>query len=296
MSTPKCRTCGAASVSLLGSLPEGSVFAGQSLPTSLPGGSLWRCMACGFVFRDPLLSDQVYEDLYRNGKLGVWDSEQIREDFRLVREELLSSEGTQIDVLDIGCYTGQLLTSLPSTFRIFGVEPSKEAARIAAIRGVTIVAETLNHLATINSSYDVITACDVIEHVPNPLQFLMQLRSKLNSGGCIVLTTGNCDSWLWRYLGSTYWYCYFPEHISFIGTKWVREVNRHMPLQLVRFTPFNYRGGGVSIPRLVAALLHQWSPDLYRSLRRRSASAGDNALPPGGGAIKDHMLCVFEAA
>jgi SAM-dependent methyltransferase len=295
MSAPSCRTCGASDAKLLGALPDGRIFAGQHLANALPGGSLWRCPACGFAFRYPLLGERVYEDLYRNGALGIWDSEQRREDFRLIREQILLMGSAQLDVADIGCYTGQLLTSLPQSCRTFGVEPNKEAARVASDRGVTIIAESMDQFVAAGTTYDVITACDVIEHLPNPLQFLAELRRKLKPGGRIIITTGNCDAWLWRSLGSKYWYCRFPEHISFIGTEWVGKMAFRAQLRLTRAISFNYRGGGTNIARVVATLLNRMSPGLYEWLRRRRGNRDDGAVPPGIGAIRDHMLCVFEA-
>jgi SAM-dependent methyltransferase len=295
MNAPGCRTCGAAGTKLLGALPNGRVFAGQRLAEELPGGNLWRCPECGFVFRHPLLSSDVYVDMYKNGSLGLWDSEQWREDFRLVRGQIMLLGNVSLDVVDIGCYTGQLLASLPRSFRTFGVEPSKEAARIATTNGVTIVADSLSEFGFADASYDVITACDVIEHLPNPLEFLCELRRKLKPGGRIVITTGNCDAWLWRLLGSNYWYCRFPEHISFIGSEWVGKMTTRAELRLLRTISFNYRGGGTKLSRVLATFVSRLSPDLYATLRGRKSDTNDGAVPPGIGAIRDHMLCVFEA-
>jgi SAM-dependent methyltransferase len=295
MSAPNCRTCGSDTVSAVGTLPAGHLFAGRRLTDALAGGSLWRCTKCDFVFRDPLLEDHVYERLYRMGSLDVWDSEQQREDFQLIRRYLLRWEGLAKDVVDIGCYTGQLLTLLPKSFRLFGVEPNLEASKVAAARGVTVVASTVDDFALANEHYDLIMACDVIEHVPNPLALLQQLGSRLKPTGRLLITTGNCDVWLWRLIGADYWYCRFPEHISFIGTRWVRKMPQSVGLKLIDLTPFNCRGGTVNASRILAALLHKVAPRIYRSLRPVPAGASGGDVPPGGGATRDHMLCIFEA-
>jgi SAM-dependent methyltransferase len=279
----------------VGTLPNGYVFAGQRLTDALAGGSLWRCANCDFVFRDPLLEDHVYERLYRTGSLDVWDTAQQREDFQLIQRRLLQWNGLAMDVVDIGCYTGQLLTLLPKSFRLFGVEPNLEASRVAAARGVTVVASTVDDFALANAHYDLIIACDVIEHVPNPLVLLRQLGSRLKPTGRLLITTGNCDAWLWRLIGADYWYCRFPEHISFIGTRWVRKMPQSVGLRIIDLTPFNYRGGTVNASQVLAALLHKMAPRIYRSLRPAPAGASGGEVPPGGGATRDHMLCVFEA-
>jgi SAM-dependent methyltransferase len=296
MNGPECRTCGGQPVQHVGKLPDVDEFAGQRFGSALPGGDLWRCSQCGFLFRSPVLSDDAYEQLYRTGALDVWDIEQRREDFRLIRKYLHGFDGKSIDVLDVGCYTGQLLASLPKSFHIFGIETNKKAALVAASKGIRVVAETVQELAAASGQYDVITACDVIEHVVNPLDFLKRLRLHLKPGGRLLVTTGNCDALLWRLLGAGYWYCFFPEHISFIGTRWIRTLPQQVNLRLVKFTAFNYQGGALRLNRLIRAALYRFSPELRRHLLRMFGRSIADGVPPGNGATKDHMLCIFEAA
>jgi SAM-dependent methyltransferase len=291
-----CRSCGSARAKYLGRIPESALFAGRRLPQPLPGGSLWRCLTCQFVFRHPLLPDHQYVDLYRQGSLNIWDSEQAREDFRLVRDYLSGLGDAPRSLVDIGCYTGQLLRSLPRSIRGVGVEASREAAAVAVAAGVPIVAESLDEFLNQPGRFDVITACDFIEHLPNPLEFLRQMRAHLRPGGLLVVTTGDCDTWLWQWSGSRYWYCQFPEHISFIGSRWVQSQPRAADFRLTTLTRFNYLGGGLHLPRILAAVANQLSPDFYGLLRRLAGRPRGGDVPPGNGALRDHMLCVFEAA
>ena len=260
----------------------------------LPGGNLWRCATCDFVFRDPLLGDQVYERLYRTGGLDLWDNEHHREDFRLIRQQLAPLDGRRLEVVDIGCYTGQLLSLLPRSFRLYGVEPNMDAGRVAATRGISVLAATVDDFALMHEKYDVIMACDVIEHVPNPLTLLRQLSGRLKAAGRLIITTGNSDAWLWRIIGANYWYCRFPEHISFLGAGWVQKMPARAGLKLIELKLFNYRGGSINLPRILAAFLHKISPKTYRTLRGTKTGADVANNPPGNGATRDHMLCVFE--
>lgn len=294
--TPRCRTCKADTVKCLGALAEGLVFAGQILDTPLPGGNLWRCMRCGFVFRHPLLTDGAYESLYRAGALGVWDLEKRRADFALVERAVTAIATDTFDLLDVGCYTGQFLASMPKSFNLFGIEANKEAGMVAASRGITIVSDTVQDLPASSGPFDAITVCDVIEHVANPLEFLQRLGGHLKARGRLIITTGNCDAWLWRLAGAGFWYCHFPEHISFIGSRWIRKMPSRANLNLVSCTKFNYEGGGLKPLRIAVTALHWLSPGLYRRLRENRGKFRANEAPPGNGATLDHMLCVFESA
>lgn len=295
MNVPQCRTCGGTTVRLVGSLPEGREFAGHRLATAVPGGSLWHCRGCGFAFRHPLLEEGQYEELYRVGNLGVWDANQSREDFCLIRKRLLAADVESMDVLDVGCYTGKLLESLPKRFRGFGVEANREAAQVAASKGVVVVTDTISSLAQKSEKYDAIVACDVIEHLADPLSFLRMLRGRMRPGARLLITTGNFDSWLWRLMGARYWYCSFPEHVSFIGRKWMQAMASSVGLRPLEITDFNYRGDLAGPLRLAMLAIHGASPSLYGGLRRLLHRQHASA-PAGIGAARDHMLCVLASS
>jgi SAM-dependent methyltransferase len=215
-----------------------------------------------------------------------------------VRQQV-AAQSRGLDVLDVGCYTGQLLSSLPNHHRLHGIEPNKAAAARAATRGIKVIADRFEALADRDQNFDVITACDVIEHVMDPLAFLRQLRARLNPGGLLMLTTGNCDAWLWRMFGSRFWYCYFPDHISFIGNRWLEVMPARAGLKLLQSVPFNYgaRGfSGAALRSLLGAGLYACSPQLLRWVRRSVGGARlDGSPPPGSGASRDHIFCVMSA-
>jgi SAM-dependent methyltransferase len=295
---PLCRTCNSQNVSPLGALAQGVSFAGVVLPAPLPGGLLWRCEDCSFVFRHPLLPVSRYEELYRNGSSEVWDLGNDREDFKLVRQ-YLAADATATDVLEIGCYTGTLLQSLPKRLRLHGVELNEAAARIAAQRGIEIVAGSTAELPGMSAKFDVIIASDVIEHLENPLVFLEHLRSRLTPQGRLLITTGNSDAWLWKLLGANFWYCYFPEHISFIGTRWLHSMSERVGLRVTQMIPFNYMFDAVtpgSVRTLISALSYAAAPQVYRRLHRSvRGEMPQGFTPPGCGASKDHLFCVLSA-
>jgi SAM-dependent methyltransferase len=296
MNVPICRTCEYASVKRIGRVPDNNVFAGKPLAGRLPVAYMWRCPRCGFVFRHPLLSSADYDALYAAGSLGLWDSAAARQDFSLIRDRLAGLDGHEIDALDVGCYTGQLLSSFPKSFRLYGVEPNREAARVSRSKGVEIVASTVEGLEGVDRHFDVITSCDVIEHVANPLRFLDQLARKLKPGGRLFVTTGDCDSWFWRFAGARFWYSFFAEHISFIGERWLQSMPGRIGLEMADFHRFNYLGGNIRLSRLAAASLYRVSPSLYKSLRNAMLPSTSHLIPVGCGASKDHMLFVLRHA
>jgi len=296
-----CRTCGSHDTACVGRLPDVAEFAGATLETPLPGGHLHACRACGFVFRAPVLSEADYLALYARGSAAVWEQEGDREDFRRVRAEVGSTAGRAtgvpdvldvLDVLDVGCYTGHLLATLPPSCRLHGVEPNPQAAAMAATRGVHIVAQHWQQLPTAGPGYDIVIACDVIEHVADPLAFLRALSACLKPGGRLILSTGNAQAWPWRLAGAQCWYAYFPEHISFIGPRWLAHMGPAAGLQAVRLQPFAHSplpGPVWRLRALAAACLGR----LAAALRRDNAATGRPARLLGGGIASDHLFCVL---
>ena len=277
-------------------LPEAQHFAGQSTSSPLAGGTLWRCQTCRFVFRDPLLPDGEYERLYARGSLNLWDSESApREDFRLIRKLIAGYGGASAKVLDVGCYTGQLLKSLPDSFQLYGIEPNRLAAMVAADRGITLISSAQECANQLRQTFDVILLCDVIEHVAKPKDFLQTLGKSLKPGGWLVVSTGNSDSWLWRLTKARFWYCHFPEHISFVGTHWLSTVPQTIQLKPRQLVFFNYRGNGINVLKLGAALIYWLSPAFYKIIRRVTSRTRIDKPTPGMGATKDHVICVLEA-
>jgi 2-polyprenyl-3-methyl-5-hydroxy-6-metoxy-1,4-benzoquinol methylase len=236
-----CRICGSRHLLNFGVLPRLNKFAGQDLNYELPKTSLYKCLDCLLVFRNPVLSVCEYNSLYQQADSSVWSNgnQVLRYDQSLVIDIISKSNHYSGKVLDVGCYTGELLKALPEGFIKYGVEMSERAAKVASSYGISILSDNLYELNT-SLKFDFILAVDVIEHTHNPEAFILTLVEMLSSGGKLVISTGNTDSWLWRLLKSKFWYCKYPEHISFIGIKWLIKFTLRKNLKLSEIHIFNY--------------------------------------------------------
>lgn len=100
-----------------------------------------------------------------------------------------------LSILDVGCGGGLICEPLRRLGAIpVGVDPSAEnisvAKEHAACFGLEIlyIASSLEDLND-QKTYDVVLALEVLEHVPNPKEFLLRCFEKTNPGGlCIVAT------------------------------------------------------------------------------------------------------------
>lgn len=291
LATPACRSCGSLRTRSRGKLPNARVFAGSQLEEPLAGGTLYRCLDCRFLFRHPVFSKETYDELYRRASSTTWD-EADRLDQQLVRETLCSLLHSG-KVLDVGCGTGSLLAPLSKRFQTVGIEINADAASKADERGVPIVARDLDELSAVPEEFDAIVACDVIEHVFNPLEFLQRMLAKTAPKGYVVISTGNSDAWSWYLAGSRFWYCYLPEHISFVSPAWFRYHAASLGVQVTAIREFAYSPHyplmGKTL-RLALMGLFRLSPGLYYRLLPRIKR---NNIPVGRGITQDHFIIVL---
>ena len=298
--TSRCPACGGGELKSFGAPRIRHAGLARSQPTAV-----CRCLTCDLLFFVPILPNAALADHYTAlaGEQWVGDS---RPDWALVRHAILQRVRTG-SVLDIGCWTGGFLASLPPEYEKLGVEPSLWARGRATDRGVTFVANSLDELVSTRGTYDVVTMIDVIEHMTAPFEALAAAAGRLKDRGVLIVTTGNSRALPWRLMPRDYWY-YFAEHVCFFSERWFRwgavrlglqidQVSRfsHLPSNHV-WTPFTelaracacrLLGGAGALPFRLAQRGHllrgpvetyHWPDHMLIVLRRRPPSARKNGL------------------
>ncbi|EFK97394.1 protein containing methyltransferase domain [sediment metagenome] len=87
--------------------------------------------------------------------------------------------------VDAGCGTGQVM-SIAKNFPItIGFDISHSMLAIAHAKGHRVLLADASNIPVVSGSVDVITACAVLHHLPDPMQFLTEAFRALKPGGML---------------------------------------------------------------------------------------------------------------
>jgi len=106
------------------------------------------------------------------------------------------------NVLDLGCVDHDLINRNRSLWlhdvirsnarTCVGVDYNAEAVKLLQAQGYNVVLGNVESL-NLSRTYDVVVAGELIEHLPNPGQFLATVRRHLDKDGVLVLTAPNAS-------------------------------------------------------------------------------------------------------
>lgn len=95
--------------------------------------------------------------------------------------------GQGLQQLDVGCRDGQLTRHFAASNQVIGAEIDPEAAARARERGLQVVEADLNAPLPFESGrFDVVSACEVLEHLPYWGITVRELHRVLKPGGVLV--------------------------------------------------------------------------------------------------------------
>lgn len=113
--------------------------------------------------------------------------------------ELLPEKGESRRALDVGCTGGYLSSVLVDRgFDVVGIDLPGSHGRNFPASGRFIESDLDGGLPDLSSRFDFILCGDVLEHLKNPLDMLLQIRSVLVPGGIVVASLPNSGHWYFR--------------------------------------------------------------------------------------------------
>lgn len=136
-------------------------------------------------------------------------------------------------VLDLGCAEGVLGSEIKKRYGcdVFGIEINKNAIKQAQKMGVKVRAADLeNKWPFPDNSFDVVMATQIIEHVINTDNIILEAKRVLKKSGLLIITTPNLASWFNRIIflfGFQPFYTEISLKDKTLGLKFTRNLTKN---------------------------------------------------------------------
>ncbi len=114
-------------------------------------------------------------------------------------KKLMNKHQFAFPLLDLGCGGGALLAELRADGLAVGVDSSQEALTHAREKGISeLVAASIDVLPFNDGTFAGVLMLDVLEHHPDPVTALSEVRRVLRPGGRLLVTVP-AFGWMWSY-------------------------------------------------------------------------------------------------
>jgi SAM-dependent methyltransferase len=151
--------------------------------------ALVRCAACRLLFRPDAAAEPPRAWLSESERRL---EERVAERRTLHFEKLLRAAGAPGRLLDVGSGVGALVRLAGERgWQAVGVDVDPAVVAYARARGLDVRLGELAKLALPAGSFDLVTLCNVVDFVPDPLAVLAECCRVLVPGGRIFLRTPN---------------------------------------------------------------------------------------------------------
>ena len=245
---------------------------------------LVRCQSCELRYHTRIPVN--FGDLYQDTKYTTHGMGESLEHFNY-RKTRFGSERVELlqrhvgnlankTLLDVGCGMGDFLAAAQGHFKeCLGSEFSDRQRELArANTGMAIFAEPLEGFP--RRDLDIITAFDVIEHVPDPKAFMEAASNLLVPGGHVLLYTPNFDSFSIRVMRETS-SLISPGHIQLFSHNALTVLGDRTGFDVVHFETRGLDFASIMshmefMGQEVPQFLMDWSEDLQAVLNESQAA------------------------
>lgn len=178
--------------------------------------SVVKCKKCGLVYTSPQPDQEEIKGYYtkRHESLKTLCPSKVEEGLCSERLKALQKYKNAGRLLDYGCGISKFLSlTLKAGFDSYGFDLEEDSINVCKKNKIP----TLTEDEIKDSSFDIITLSQVLEHIPNPKDKLKWLRKKLTKGGIILIEVPNINSLNSRLQGKNWFYIKIPYHLTYFS-------------------------------------------------------------------------------
>jgi len=216
----------------------------------LPDNRLMKCQICGLIRAKINPSNnhliKSYQKKYFFGEEYINyfnDRIALERNFNLRLNKLNESKKLkQSFLIEIGCAYGYFLNlAKKHTKKHLGFDVSKDGT-LYAKRKLGVNALNSNFLNYKGLKADVYCMWDVIEHLPNPNEFIEHISKYSKKGTILSMTTGDIGSFLPRLQGKSWRLIHPPTHLFYFDTQSIQKLLKKHGFKIVNVShPTTYR-------------------------------------------------------
>lgn len=189
---------------------------------------VWRCGTCAFVQIDPVFTESHYDDYV----MTVSHSSQMRAYQEAQARAFVDRFGLRGgSVLEVGCGDGHYLALLREAGAcVAGNEPSRPFRELALARGLTVHPGFVRCGSPVpGGPYDAFATRQVLEHVPDPIDFLLGIRESLAPGAPGLVEVPSLE----QAMEGHRFYDFFPDHLNYFTARSLRLALEHAGFEVL---------------------------------------------------------------
>jgi 2-polyprenyl-3-methyl-5-hydroxy-6-metoxy-1,4-benzoquinol methylase len=134
-------------------------------------------------------------------------------------------------LMDVGCGNGGTLSLAAELgWNATGLEIDLAAVKAARTRGLNVIQGTYEELDNHKNKFDCVMCSHVLEHVHDPLNFLIKLSACLRPGGVLLLSLPNSKSHVRQQFGRDWRGLEAPRHIAIPAQEKIKTLLFHYGL------------------------------------------------------------------
>lgn len=199
-----------------------------------------QCRQCGTLYQTPRPPTDAFEAFYRNSASSRYWAEVFfpavaearREKIFRPRVERLrqwcAERGVPVRrLVDVGAGYGIFLDEwrrCESVVETMAVEPSAHLAAECRAKGLQVVEEVAENVTGMDGCADLVTCFEVLEHVHDPLSFVLSLKRLVRPGGILFVSTLSIDGFDLQVLWDRSTQISPPHHINFLSIEGFRRL------------------------------------------------------------------------